>query len=798
MSYEYYDYDEIKERLLESSNLEYVLHDIFPGNSPVKKGNEWRYGDRKNPHLAIQVSGQQKGIWYDHVEKEGGFIVSLIAREMGCSSGDAWEYAGSKLGVIKRTFESKSKYDEFKKKAEQERAEIQREQREIAKKEALEKQDEALKRVSEIIDNSVPIKGTLAEEYLLKTRGLEKVFPDNYSWENDFLRFKSSVYHAESNAKYPALIAIARDKSGTAWAAQVTFLDPTTNNKVKFYIEDPDTGEKSLAPAKKTYGTLKKVNPQGESEPAHCYCVLKKGRGAILASEGIENACSFYSVDNDHELRAVFGLSNFENCIDYQDAKDLREVVYIEDQDADLSKVETICDYFRKYPSLSENVENIYSHLSLLKKKNFRDFSNNLLAEIDSISAVWKGSLNKSFSEDENNTFRKHISKLRAIRSVNNIKANALEKFCDYNITTSIVQPSCKAGQSMDFNDILLDPVQGREAVESYYHNRPHVFESQLRKAPLISTKEKLDSVKGMLDKANMHTDKVLEFKAYREQLIGIKQLIKKEGNITSLATTKKTLNEGLISTCQEIIDNYDGYKTRLAEQGLTLEDVQKWSPNNRTASKAPLSQNTKEEHPPAKASTAKKNSVTQTNHNMTVNERNTFSKPTAPSSSEGTNVRPAPRLVLRKKEEASSPRASQELEEFKKEINALRHENAELHQSMAKLSDRLSESISKHSALEEKYNELYEDLRSLHHFVHTKQHIADELNKGSVSSNSVLETTQESIQSSLESPEKPKFGTESNEKDQKQNKSKGDQKIDELLNQISGYTRNKWTSRGR
>ena len=57
---------------------------------------EWRYGS--NGSLAIKVTGQKKGGWFDHERREGGGLLDLIKRQRGCEAAEAFEWLRS-IGV---------------------------------------------------------------------------------------------------------------------------------------------------------------------------------------------------------------------------------------------------------------------------------------------------------------------------------------------------------------------------------------------------------------------------------------------------------------------------------------------------------------------------------------------------------------------------------------------------------------------------------------------------------------------------------------------------------------------------
>jgi cell filamentation protein len=92
-----------------------------------------------------------------------------------------------------------------------------------------------------IIANSVPIPGTLAERYLKQHRGITDVVSE------DTFRFHSSVFEPETQRNWPALIVIARNEKQEVRAIQCVYLHQETANKLEIKTPKRDYGPKKGA-----------------------------------------------------------------------------------------------------------------------------------------------------------------------------------------------------------------------------------------------------------------------------------------------------------------------------------------------------------------------------------------------------------------------------------------------------------------------------------------------------------------------------------------------------------------------
>jgi ATP-dependent exoDNAse (exonuclease V) alpha subunit len=183
---------------------------------------------------------------------------------------------------------------------------------------------ERLKKISrakQIEQGTKNIRGTLAESYLRRHRGIKCAIPNSY-------RYHPGVYHFEAKRKLPALVVIARDKKQQTKAVQVIYLDKKTANKA------------NIPTPKLTFGVLNQgtmgvlVSPGKHSE-------------VIAIAEGAETALSIREAYPQITTYAVLGSSNFSRV---PLSPNIKSILFCADNDgfgsASELKLEKAADYF--------------------------------------------------------------------------------------------------------------------------------------------------------------------------------------------------------------------------------------------------------------------------------------------------------------------------------------------------------------------------------------------------------------------------------------------------------------------
>ena len=250
-------------------------------NHNLSTKNEYRYGSKGS--LKIDLNS---GLWHSFETEESGNLFHLIEREQGLSGfKESLDYAARFVNYMP-VYERK----------------VTRPNKEIKKEE---KSEGKRKYAQSLYEKSLPIKGTIVEKYLVVHRGL-----DNY--KNADLRFCPSVYTGTESGKknVPALLAFSKDEQGNIHHVQITKLDSTTGQK-----------DLTCDTVKQTYGSISNyfvnLNNQGKGDIAYY-------------TEGVETGLSILQVEENAEVDAVLGKSNFINI---NPKKTVRSLVLCIDND---------------------------------------------------------------------------------------------------------------------------------------------------------------------------------------------------------------------------------------------------------------------------------------------------------------------------------------------------------------------------------------------------------------------------------------------------------------------------------
>ncbi len=286
-----------------------------------------RYGSKGS--LSIDLA---KGVWNNFETDESGNCFELIKTQMGFTDfKDVIGYAKDFLNcrpiemapmVSKELQSEKINNDDNK------------------KKEIIEK----------IVKNSVPVKGTIAETYLRKTRGLNQ-------FEQADIRFVRScqTYHQDKKTFVPALVSIARNDKGGV-------------NNIELIKINPETGDKDYAsdPIKQGFGARKgtyvELNTHHKSDK-------------VYVSEGVETGLSILECDKNARVVTVLGKSNFRKL---KLSGLQKNIVFCVDNDgADTFKSQMIIDAIDRAESSGFKVSVVMP--DMLKNKSKTDLNDVLI-----------------------------------------------------------------------------------------------------------------------------------------------------------------------------------------------------------------------------------------------------------------------------------------------------------------------------------------------------------------------------------------------------------------------------------
>jgi hypothetical protein len=268
-------------------------------NNKLSNKTTLRYGEHGK--LAVRISGDKAGTWYDFSTENGGDIFSLVQNKRGGDFKDAAEYLRQSVGMsstsnIKLVYDHKARdtfLDSHKAK--------QASEAEIRKK-AKYTQD-LYKRSKDINNNHV------AYRYLNKVRGI--------SCELSVDIKTTGIYDNQLGKSFPALVVYARDGDGNVTGGQRLLLDARTSGKANI-----DLPKKSFG---KISGSF--VAIAGEEEPQ-----------VTIIVEGLETALSVKQGLSEHsaangrvktKIICSLGISNIKNY----PAKQNEKIIIASDND---------------------------------------------------------------------------------------------------------------------------------------------------------------------------------------------------------------------------------------------------------------------------------------------------------------------------------------------------------------------------------------------------------------------------------------------------------------------------------
>ena len=235
-------------------------------NEKLSSSSEWRYGHKGS--LAITMSGDKKGLWYNFETGQSGNLLQLIQTQMGLAFNDALKYAGDIVNFNAQVMPS-----------------LQIKSPENVTKITTNDQQETSKYAQKLVTESLPIKGTIVEQYLKEIRKINNL-------DNVDIRYHPNVHTGKDiKPQYaPAMLAIGRDQAANIQCVQATYLDPNTANKADLMV------------TKRTYAS-----------PSGALVALQNNPKTNLSfiAEGMETGLSIKDAVKNNDVFVTLGKTNF-------------------------------------------------------------------------------------------------------------------------------------------------------------------------------------------------------------------------------------------------------------------------------------------------------------------------------------------------------------------------------------------------------------------------------------------------------------------------------------------------------
>jgi conjugative relaxase-like TrwC/TraI family protein len=300
-AFQYVDANVINESLMADPEQTYKA---IWGEPKSENARELRYSGG----LIVTLKGSDKGLWHDFTEGVGGAPIQAIMKEHHITFQEALKLASKMTGIYPN--------DEQVIFAKENKAHCV----DTFKSNDLERRNKIISAKS-IWNSAIDAKGTLAETYLTKHRGIDNIeqldvrfWPCGAQWKNS----NEQGVLEDKNNKIPALIVAARNEKGELTGVQRIYLDHNTANKNSF-----------IGNAKLSKGVIE----------GSCGIIQKGMHGSRLyLAEGPETAASIAMADRAATVLVSFGISNMKNLSSMIKTFHSKEIIIAADNDGQLSK----------------------------------------------------------------------------------------------------------------------------------------------------------------------------------------------------------------------------------------------------------------------------------------------------------------------------------------------------------------------------------------------------------------------------------------------------------------------------
>ncbi|WP_375327438.1 AAA family ATPase [Candidatus Tisiphia endosymbiont of Nemotelus uliginosus] len=315
-----------------SMQAESVVVDLLGNpNRKLSKGSTLKYGN--NGSLAVKISGNKAGTWYDFSEGKGGDLFDLVQREKNYDFKESVSYLQDRLGMTPNKMRSNlqvvndhvisDRYVEHCKRVDKENSE------EIVK----------IRKAEELYTKSKELElSSTAGQYLVQTRKIDIDLVKEDALSHDRLNDDgisrnslsqdirtTNVYEKSVKRKVPALVAFARNTKGDITGGQQILLDSKTNNKADVDIVKRSFGK--IAGSFVDVGSFSngdinsEFNSHSNSTNTNSNTDIRNRRSITIIAEGLETALSVKqalgndSAHQDKQIKIVcsLGISNIKN-----------------------------------------------------------------------------------------------------------------------------------------------------------------------------------------------------------------------------------------------------------------------------------------------------------------------------------------------------------------------------------------------------------------------------------------------------------------------------------------------------
>ncbi len=265
-------------------------------NKKLTNSSTYRYGDKGS--MAITITGEKAGTWYDFEEGKGGDLISLVSRQKACDFKQSVEYLKEIIGNHRQSSLQLVTDHDVSNKYIDHLSQLKRDQAARAAKARI---------TQDLYNRSKDIeKGSVAARYLAEARGI------NCDLSADIKT--TSILDRASGKRFPAIVAFARDESGTITGGQQLLLDRRTASKA-----DVEVPKKSFGKIAGSFVEIAAID-SNFNEPMKSESLLignntkhHDHHNLTIIAEGLETALSIKQAGINAKIVCSLGISNIKN-----------------------------------------------------------------------------------------------------------------------------------------------------------------------------------------------------------------------------------------------------------------------------------------------------------------------------------------------------------------------------------------------------------------------------------------------------------------------------------------------------
>jgi hypothetical protein len=337
---------------------EQIARDLLGNpNSRMSTRSQLRFGD--SGKIAVQISGEKRGTWYDFAADQGGDMFDLVQNERGGNFKDAAEYLHSYVGV------GSTRAADF---VDEHRNRDLTEKHINRAKEEQKEQQRKQQMVSKLYERAKEIGvGDVALRYLSEVRGIDCQLANDIKTVN--------IYHKENpknkeqkGEDTPALVAFVRNSEGEVTGLQQILLNPHSAEKAAIAVPKKSLGK--IAGSFVDVGVISQgVNDSENADEKQTVTIIAEGLETALS---VKQALASGSISGSRDIRILCSLGIF-NMRNYQPQQG-EKIIIAADNDGKDSVTERTIEKAKK------ELQSKGAFVEIVKPEQKGDFNDVLLA----------------------------------------------------------------------------------------------------------------------------------------------------------------------------------------------------------------------------------------------------------------------------------------------------------------------------------------------------------------------------------------------------------------------------------